>query len=71
MQDGLENFKLTDEGNVDKFLGIEITKIDSSSFKLSQTFLIVCSLQFLDLCNNSFETMPTFVDSCHERFTSS
>jgi len=40
MHDGSENFKLTDEGDVNKFLGIEITRIDSSSFRLSQPFLI-------------------------------
>jgi histone deacetylase 1/2 len=38
MHDGPENFKLTDEGNVNKFLGIEITKLDSSSFELAQPF---------------------------------
>ncbi len=56
MHNGPENFKLTDEGNVNKFLGIEITKINSSSFELLQPFLINCLLQFLGLCNNSFET---------------
>ena len=56
MHDGPENFKLTDEGNVNKFLGIEITPIDSSSFELSQPFLFNRLLQFLGLCNNSFET---------------
>ncbi len=56
MHHGPEKFKLTDEGDVNKFLGIEITKIDSSSFELSQPFLIDCLLQFLSLCNNSFET---------------
>jgi hypothetical protein len=56
MHDGPENFKLTDEGDVNKFLGIEITKLDSSSFELAQPFLIDRLLQFLGLCNNSFET---------------
>ena len=56
MHDGPENFKLTDEGDVHKFLGIEITWFDSSSFELSQPFLIDRLLQFLGLCNNSFET---------------
>lgn len=51
-----ENFKLTDEGNVNKFLGIEITKIDS--FELLQPFLIDRLLAFLGFCNNSFETNP-------------
>jgi hypothetical protein len=55
MHDGPENFKLTDEGGVNKFLGIEITKLDSSSFELAQPYLINRLLQFLGLCNNSFE----------------
>jgi hypothetical protein len=56
MHDGPENFKLTDEGDVNKFLGMKITKINSSSFELSQPFLIDRLLQFLGLCNNSFDT---------------
>jgi hypothetical protein len=56
MQNGPENFKLTNEGDVNKFLGIEITKHRSLSFELSQPFLIDCLLQFLGLCNNSFKT---------------
>jgi hypothetical protein len=56
MHNGPENFKLTNEGDVNKFLGIKITKINSSSFELSQPFLIDCVLQFLGLCNNSFDT---------------
>ena len=56
MHDGPENFNLTDEGNLNKFLEIEITKLDSSSFELAQPFLIDCLLQFLGLCNNSLET---------------
>ena len=56
MLDGPKKFKLTDEGNVNKFLGIEITKLNSSSFELAQPFLNDCLLQFLGLCNNSFET---------------
>ncbi len=56
MHDGPENFKLTDEGDVNNFLGIEITKIGSLSFELSQPFSINCLLQFLGLCNNSFVT---------------
>jgi hypothetical protein len=47
---------LTDEGDVNKFLGIEITKLGSSSFELAQPFLIDHLHQFLGLCNNSFET---------------
>jgi len=56
MHDGPENFKFTDEGDVNKFLGIDITRIDPSSLELFQPFLIDQLLQFFALCNNSFET---------------
>jgi hypothetical protein len=51
-----ENFKLTDKGDVNKFLGIEITKLGPDSFELLQPFLINRLLQFLGLCNNAFAT---------------
>ena len=35
MMHGPEEFILTDEGDVNKFLGIEITQHDQSSFELS------------------------------------
>ncbi len=47
MQSGPENFKLTDEGGVNKFLGVEITHLDDNSFELSQPFLIDRILNFL------------------------
>ena len=56
MHTGPENFKLTDEGDVNKFLGIEITKLGPDSFELSQPYLIDRLLQFLGLCNNVFAT---------------
>jgi hypothetical protein len=56
MQSGQENFKLTDEGGVNKFLGVKITRLDKNSFELSQPFLIDRILNFLGLCNNEFET---------------
>jgi hypothetical protein len=55
MQSGPENFKLTDEGDVNKFLGIEIMRLNDNSFKLSQPFLIDCIFNFLGLCNNKFD----------------
>ena len=55
MQSGPENFKLTDKGGVNKFLGVEITRLDDNSFKLSQPFLIKWILNFLSLCNNEFK----------------
>ena len=56
MQSGLENFKLTDEGGVNNILGVDITRLDNNSFKMSQPFLIDWILNFLGLCNNEFET---------------
>ena len=35
-----EKFVLTDEGDINKFLGIEIKHINEKRFKVSQTFLI-------------------------------
>ena len=52
MKNGPEKFILTDEGDVNKFLGIEITQIDDKSYELSQPFLIDRILSFLGLCNN-------------------
>lgn len=62
MQSGPENFKLTDEGDVNKFLGVEITRIDDKSFELSQPFLIDRIVGFLGLCKNtskSTQILPT------------
>ena len=56
MQQGPKNFNLTDEGDVNKFLGVEITKHDDHSFELSQPFLIDRIVSFLGLCNNAFDT---------------
>ena len=35
-----ENLVLTDEGDINKFLGIEITQLDDKRFKISQPYLI-------------------------------
>ena len=34
LQNGQEKFILTDEGDINKFLGIEITQLDKQRFKL-------------------------------------
>lgn len=36
MQNGPENFILTDEGNINKFLGIEIKRLGKQEFEISQ-----------------------------------
>ena len=52
MQHGSENFILTDEGDVNKFLGIEITHNEDSYFEMSQPFLINHLLSHLGLGDN-------------------
>ena len=59
MQHGSENFILTDEGDVNKFLGIEITHNKDYSFEMSQPFLIDRLLSLLVLVNNEFYTSTT------------
>ena len=59
MQHGSENFVLIEEGDVNKFLGIEITHNEDSSFEMSQRFLIDPLLSLLGLGNNEFDTSPT------------
>jgi hypothetical protein len=39
MKDGPKGYVLTDEGDINKFLGIEINKITRNKFELSQPFL--------------------------------
>ena len=41
---------------MNKFMGIEITQNEDSSFGLSQPFLINRLLSFLGLCNNEYKT---------------
>ena len=59
VQYGLENFILTDEGDVNKFLGIEITHNEDSSFEMSQPFLIDRIISLLGLGVNEFDTSTT------------
>jgi hypothetical protein len=40
LHNGNENFALQDEGSIDKYLGVKISQVDSSSFQLTQPFLI-------------------------------
>jgi len=56
MQQGSENFVLTDEGSIDTFLGIEIKRLGKQEFEISQPFLIDCILALLQLEHNGFET---------------
>ncbi len=56
MQHGSENFVLTDEGSIDKFLGIEIKRLGRQEFEISQPFLVDQILSLLQLEHNGFET---------------
>jgi hypothetical protein len=61
MQTGPKNFKLTNEGGIYKFLGVKITKLENSVFKLSQSYLNDRILSFLGCCYNQFQTDTKFV----------
>jgi hypothetical protein len=56
MQNGPENFILTDEGNIDKFLGLEIKWLGSKEFEVSQLFLIDRIITFLGLQSDASDT---------------
>ena len=46
---GEEKFQLTNQGSIDKYLGLMITDIDSNTFEMSQPSLIHWILEFLSL----------------------
>ena len=52
MEAGPENITLTDEGDIDKFLGIEINHLDEKRFKISHPFLIDRIISFLNIDTN-------------------
>jgi hypothetical protein len=54
MKNGSERFILTDEGDINKFLGIEIKQLTKSKFELSQPFLTERIVNLLGLENNEF-----------------
>ena len=58
-----ENFVLTDEGDINKFLGTEITQLDDKRFKVSQPFLVDWIVNFLNINTNDYgmetNTKPT------------
>ena len=49
LKGGNENFDLVDQGSIDNYLGILIRDIDSTTFEMSQPFLIHQILKFLTL----------------------
>ena len=54
MKNGSEEFILTDEGNINKFLGIDIKQVTKNKFELSQPFLTERIVKLLGLENNKF-----------------
>ena len=54
MKNGCENFLLTDKGEINKFLDIEITQLDENIFKISQPFIIGIIISFLKVDTNSY-----------------
>ena len=52
LRDGQEDFEVTDEGSIDKYLGVMIKDINENSFEMSQPFLIRRIIQFLSLDKN-------------------
>ena len=59
LKDGDEKFELTDEGSIDKYLGVLIRDINSNSFEMSQPFLVSRIIQFLSLDENKTKGRPT------------
>ncbi len=55
MKDGPKEYVLTDEGDINKFLGIEKKEITRNMFKLSQPFLIGKIVNLLGLGQNEFD----------------
>ena len=47
-----KKFVLTNEGDINKFLGIEITQLDEKIFKIFQHFLIYRIISFLNIGKN-------------------
>jgi len=55
MMEGPEQFILTDEGDIDKFLGIDIRHLSKNKFEIVQPFLIDRIVTLLGLKNNEFD----------------
>ena len=53
MKYGPENSVLTNEGDMDKFIGIEITQLDEKIFKISQPYMIDRIIKFLGTDKNN------------------
>ena len=54
MKNGPERFVLTEEGDINKSIGIEITHIDEKRFKVSQPLIIDKIIYLLDIEKNDY-----------------
>ena len=52
MKNGDENFVLTNKGDINKLLGIEMTQLDDKRFKISQPYLTDRIISFLNIDAN-------------------
>ena len=52
MKNGNENFVLTNDGGINKFLRVEITQLDNKRFKISQPYLTDRIISFLKIDAN-------------------
>ena len=56
LANGIEKFEFTGEDPMEKYLGVEIEKLDGSEFILRQPFLIRRILQLLNVVEGSYNT---------------
>ncbi len=61
LKEGWEDFELVDQGSIDKYLDLMIRDIDSTTFKMSQPFLIRWILELLSLDENKTKGQDTLV----------
>ena len=59
LKKGWEDFELVDQGSIDKYLGLLIQDIDSSTFEMGQPFVICQILEFLSLDENKTKGQDT------------
>jgi hypothetical protein len=59
LKEGDEDFELIDQGSIDKYLGLSIRDIDSTTFDMSQPFLVRRILEFLSLDENKTKGRDT------------
>ena len=48
LKNGKDKYILTDEGSIDKFLGISISELDDNQYELAQPFLIERFIEFIE-----------------------